>query len=152
MVKNPPENFPRCTPYLLYRDSAAALDFLTRAFGFKENLRIPGPDGTVGHAELGYADAVVMLGTPPDPDFKTAKERGGATASVYLYVDDVDKHYQVAKEAGATIIEELSDKFYGDRTYTAEDPEGQQWSFGQHTRDVPEDELAAAAAQFAQGT
>lgn len=150
MVQNPPADFPRLTPYVLYKDAAAAIDFLTSAFGLTEALRMPGPNGTVGHAELRYAESVVMLGTP-GPDYKSPKDLGGSTVSMYLYVDDVDKHYETAKQAGAKIIEDLSDKFYGDRTYTAEDPEGHQWSFGQHTRDVSEDEMAAAVEAMMQG-
>ena len=69
-----------------------------------------------------------------------AAGRGGATQLVYVYVDDVDKHFATAKAAGAGILGEPSDQFYGDRTYGAEDPEGHQWSFAQHVRDVaPED-------------
>ena len=65
---------------------------------------------------------------------------GAATQLVYVYVDDVDKHFATAKAAGAGVLSEPADQFYGDRTYSAEDPEGHQWSFAQHVRDVaPED-------------
>ncbi|HLF99439.1 MAG TPA: VOC family protein [Acidimicrobiia bacterium] len=150
MVQNPPENFPRLTPYLTYKDAGAALDFLTSAFGFDEQLRMPGPDGAVSHAELRYHDSVVMLGSP-GPDAKSPKDLGGATVGIYLYVDDVDKHFEVAKQAGATIIEEPTDKFYGDRSYTAEDPEGHQWHFAQHTVDLSEEEMAAAVDAMTKG-
>jgi PhnB protein len=139
MVQNPPEGFPRITPYLLYEDVDAALDLLITAFGFTERVRMKGPDGKANHAEISLGDGVVMMGHP-GPDYQNPKRRGGATQLVYVYVDDVDKHYAVAKAAGTRILSEPADQFYGDRTYGAEDPEGHQWSFAQHVRDVaPED-------------
>jgi PhnB protein len=139
MVANPPEGFPRITPYLLYEDCAAAVDWLCDAFGFTERLRMAGPDGKVGHAEIALADGVVMMGTP-GPDYQNPSRHGHVSQLVYVYVDDVDKHFEQAKQAGAKIVDELEDKFYGDRSYGAEDPQGHQWSFAQHVRDVaPED-------------
>jgi PhnB protein len=139
MVANPPEGFPRITPYLYYEDCAAALDCLSKAFGFTEEVRIPGPDGKVGHAEMRLADGVIMMGTP-GPDYQNPSRHGKVSQLVYVYVDDVDEHYEQAKGAGAKIVSELQDAFYGDRNYMAEDPQGHQWSFATHTRDVaPED-------------
>jgi PhnB protein len=139
MVDNPPEGFPRITPYLLYEDVDATLDWLVGAFGFTETVRMKGHDGKANHAEMSFADGVVMMGHP-GPDYQNPKRGGGATQLVYVYVDDVDKHFAVAKAAGANILFEPADQFYGDRTYGAEDPEGHQWSFAQHVRDVaPED-------------
>jgi len=139
MVANPPEGFPRITPYLYYEDVAAALDFLGRAFGFRERMRMPGPDGRPSHAEVELADGVVMLGHP-GPEYRCPKRTGQATQNVHVYVDDVDKHFARAKQAGAKILAEPADQFYGDRRYGAEDPEGHQWYFAQHVRDVaPED-------------
>lgn len=139
MPANPPENMTRITPYLLYEDVASVLDWLTATFGFRERMRMPGPDGAIIHAELELADGVVMLGRP-GPDYKNPKHVGHVTQSLYVYVDDVDKHFEHAKSAGAKILEEPTDQFYGDRRYGAEDPEGHQWHFAQHTRDVaPED-------------
>lgn len=139
MVQNPPEGFPQITPYLLYEDVDAALDFLTAVFGFTEDVRMKGPDGKANHAEVRLGWGVVMMGHP-GPDYRNPKRRGGATQLVYVYVDDVDKHFAAAKMAGAKILDEPADQFYGDRTYGAEDPEGHQWSFAQHVRDVaPED-------------
>ena len=138
-IENPPAGFPRITPYLLYEDLDATLDWLIGAFGFTEQVRMKGPDGKANHAEVGLAGGVVMMGHP-GPDYKNPKRLGGATQLVYVYVDDVDKHFAVAKAAGAHILSEPADQFYGDRTYGAEDPEGHQWSFAQHVRDVaPED-------------
>jgi uncharacterized glyoxalase superfamily protein PhnB len=138
-VANPPENFPRISPYLYYEDVAGALEFLARAFGLRERLRIPGPDGGIMHAEMEFEDGVIMMGRP-GPDYRNPKHLGGTTQSLYVYTDDVDKHCQRAKEAGAKIVQEPTDQFYGDRSYGAEDPEGHVWYFAKHVRDVaPED-------------
>jgi uncharacterized glyoxalase superfamily protein PhnB len=127
---------PRLTPYLYYEDVAAALEWLPRAFGLRERVRMPGPDGRIAHAEMEYADGVVMLGCP-GADYRNPRKLGQATQSLYLYVDDVDEHFRNARQSGARILEEPADQFYGDRRYGAEDPEGHQWYFAQHVRDVP---------------
>ncbi len=139
MPKNPPEDMPRITPYLYCQDVAEALGWLTRAFGFRERMRMPGPDGGIMHAEMELADGVIMLGCPGQ-EYKNPKRLGQATQSLYVYVDDVDKHFRSAKEAGAKILEEPADQFYGDRRYGVEDVEGHHWYFARRVRDVaPED-------------
>ncbi len=139
MPKNPPENMPRITPYLYYEDVATALDWLTSAVGFSERLRRPGPDGKITQAEFELADSVIMMGSP-GPDYQNPKTSGHVSQLVYVYVDDVDSHFDRAKGAGATILAEPEDLFYGDRRYWAEDMEGHHWNFAQHVRDVaPED-------------
>ena len=135
MPANPPEGMPRITPYLLYEDVAGALEWLTRAFGFRERMRIPGPDGKVGHAEMELADGIIMMGCP-GPQYQNPKRVGHVTQNLYVYVDDVDKHFEKAKKEGATILEEPEDQFYGDRRYGAVDLEGHHWYFAQHVRDV----------------
>ena len=144
MPQNPPEGYPRISPYIYYEDAGAALDWLKDAFGFAEKVRMPGPDGRVAHAELELDGGVIMVGTPMSADFKNPKRLGVGTASVYIYVDDVDAHFVQAKEAGAEIIREPEDQFYGDRNYAAKDLEGHEWFFGQHVRDVSPEEMQAA--------
>jgi uncharacterized glyoxalase superfamily protein PhnB len=130
---------PRIAPYLLYEDVDAALEWLARSFGFSQRLRIPGPDGRTTHAEMSLADGVVMMGHP-GPDYENPARHGHVCQLVYVYVDDVDAHFERAKAVGATILSEPEDKPYGDRIYSAEDLEGQRWFFAQHVRDVaPED-------------
>jgi uncharacterized glyoxalase superfamily protein PhnB len=139
MPKNPPENMPRVSPYLYYEDVAGTLDWLARAFGFSERVRMPGPNGDVMHAEMEYAEGVIMMGRP-GPEYRNPKKLGGVTQSLYVYVDDVDAHFRRAKSAGAKITEEPADQFYGDRRYGTEDPEGHLWYFATHVKDVaPED-------------
>jgi uncharacterized glyoxalase superfamily protein PhnB len=143
MPSNPPVNTPRITPYLLYEDVSRAIDWLTDAFGFREQLRVPGPDGKTSHAEMRLSDGVVMMGCP-GPDYQSPRRLGHVTQNVYVYVDDVDAHFLRARDAGAGILEEPTDQFYGDRRYGATDPEGHCWYFAQHVRDVTPQEMAAS--------
>ncbi|MHC4218665.1 MAG: VOC family protein [Planctomycetota bacterium] len=139
MPANPPPDMPRITPYLLYEDVASALEWLAGTFGFRERMRLPDPDGKIMHAEMELADGVIMMGHP-GPDYKNPKRLGQVTQNLYVYVDDVDQHFEHAKQAGATILAEPEDQFYGDRNYRVEDLEGHHWAFAQHVRDVgPED-------------
>ncbi|HEU5309822.1 MAG TPA: VOC family protein [Candidatus Eisenbacteria bacterium] len=140
MVANPPPDTPRITPYLLYHDVGAALDYLSRVFGFHEKFRMAGPDGKVNHAEVTLKDGLVMMGSPGGA-YRSPKELGGTTQFLYIYVDDVDAHHRTSVQAGAKILSPPEDQFYGDRRYSAEDPEGFQWFFAQHVREVSEEEI-----------
>ncbi len=140
MPTNPPEDTPRISPYLLYEDCNAALEFLSNAFGFQERMRIPGPNDAVVHAEMEYLGGVIMMGWP-GPDYQSPKTCGHVTQNQYIYVDDVDEHFAHAKQAGAEILEEPADQFYGDRRYGAADPDGHVWYFAQRVRDVSLDEM-----------
>ena len=133
------------TPYLLYEDAAAAIEWLTRAFGFREEIRFEDESGTVTHAELRLGDGVLYLGHP-GPDYRSPKALGAFSHLVHVYVDAVDAHFERAREAGAVVHAEPQDTPYGDRRYDAEDPEGQRWSFAQKLRDVPPEEWGATPA------
>ena len=146
MPLNPPENTPRITPYLLYENVSSAIDWLASAFGFVERMRVPGPDGKTAHAEMRLADGVIMMGCP-GPEYQNPKRLGHVTQNLYVYVDDVDAHFERARKAGAKILEEPKDQFYGDRRYGAVDPEGHHWYFAQHVRDVPPQDMKASAQQ-----
>jgi len=130
------------TPYLLYRDVDAALGFLAKAFGFKEELRYTGEEGYVNHAEMRIGDGKIYLGDPGD-QYRNPKELGQETVGIYVLVDDVDSHFQRAQAAGAEIKEEPADQEYGERRYTARDPEGHYWFFAQPTRAVAPEEWGA---------
>jgi len=141
MVKNPPDGMPRVTPYLYYEDVDAALDWLARAFGFRERVRMPGPDGKAAHAEMEVGSGgLVMLGRP-GPAYRNPKRLGQPTQNVYVYVDGVDEHCRRAKAAGAAVLQEPADQFYGDRRYGVTDPEGHEWYFAEHVRDVSPEEI-----------
>jgi len=143
---NPPENTPRITPYLLYENVSGAIDWLTSAFGFVERMRVPGLDGKTAHAEMRLADGVIMMGCP-GPEYQNPKRLGHVTQNLYVYVDDVDAHFERARKAGAKILEEPKVQFYGDRRYGAVDPEGHHWYFAQHVRDVTPQDMKASAQQ-----
>jgi uncharacterized glyoxalase superfamily protein PhnB len=145
-MSNPPPNTQRVVPYLSYKNGRAAIDFIAKAFGFEVRSVMGGPGDSVMHAELGFGDSVVYLGTPPGA--KPAGKLPQRNASVLVYVDDVDAHCARARQAGAKIVREPADQFYGDRTYTARDPEGQEWFFHTHLRDVSEAEMQAAIASM----
>ena len=144
MAKNPPANMPRITPYLYYEDVGSALTWLARVFGFRERMRMQGPDGKVMHGEVELADGVVMMGHP-GAGYRNPKRLGQATQNVYVYVDDVDAHYEQAKRAGAKVLTEPEDQFYGDRRYGVEDPEGHHWFFATHVRDVALEDMKPPA-------
>jgi uncharacterized glyoxalase superfamily protein PhnB len=109
-----------------YRDGAAAIDFLKRAFGFEERVVYRNDDGTIAHAELSYGPSILMLGN--DRDERYGKRAGQGW--LYVAVEDADAHCARALAAGATLLTELHDTDYGSRDYTARDPEGNMWSFG----------------------
>jgi uncharacterized glyoxalase superfamily protein PhnB len=135
---------PRISPYLYYEDVGGALQWLARAFGFRERLRLPGDDGTVRHAEMEFGGGVVLLGCP-GPDYRNPRRLGRPTQSLYVYVDGIDAHFERARRAGATIVEEPGDQPYGDRRYGVDDPEGHRWYFAERVRDVaPEDPRPSA--------
>ncbi|HYR74229.1 MAG TPA: VOC family protein [Pyrinomonadaceae bacterium] len=122
------------TPYLLYEDVNGALKFLAKAFGFRKyGAQMRGTDGKINHAAMKLGDDLIMMGCP-GAGYRNPKRLGQATQSLYINVDDVDKHLARARKAGATVIEEPADTGYGHRRYGAEDPEGHQWYFAQ---DVP---------------
>jgi PhnB protein len=130
------------TPYLLYEDAPAAVDFLTEAFGFREVDRVTGAGGGM-HVEMetGASRGRIYLGAPGG-DFR-GPASVGRTSLTYVLVEDVDRHYERAKAAGATIVEELVNQF-GDRRYGCDDPQGHEWTFA-----TP---IAAAAGGEAAGT
>src|SRR5688572_13732971 len=133
------------TPYLLYEDGAAAMDFLVRAFGFEEVLRSHSPQGRMWHGELKIGDGHVYVGEPGG-DYRNPKRLGGVTMGVHVYLDDVDAHCERAKAAGAEIEGEPEDRPYGDRAYQAVDPEGHRWFFATRVRDVAPEEWGAEVA------
>jgi len=133
------------TPYLLYKEVDEALDFLSRAFGFEEVLRYTGAEGYVNHAEMKLGGESIFLGDPGD-EYRNPKDLGHETVGIYVLVEDVDGHYESAKSAGAQIREEPTDQEYGERRYTAEDPEGHVWFFATPIREVAPEDWGATVA------
>lgn len=142
MVQNPPQGMSRVTPYLFYNDVASAINWLVNTFGFKKGLAMPGPDGKLMHAEMIFDDGVVMLGAANDEyPSKSPKELPAIHQSLYVYVDHLDTHYANTKKTGAEIRMEPEEMFWGDRIYSACDIEGHHWTFAQHVKDVPPEEM-----------
>ena len=143
-VKPVPEGYHTVTPYVVARGAARLLDFLGAAFGAQEYLRVPNPDGTIGHAEVRIGDSVVMV-FDAEPDWPDTP------ATLRLYVDDADAVYARALAAGARSITDLADTFYGDRGGRLVDPFGNIWWIQSHVEDVDPAEIAERAAAW-QGT
>jgi PhnB protein len=137
-----PEGYRTVTPYLIIRDASRAIDFYKKAFGATELVRMGGPDGKIGHAEIKIGDSMVMLADEhPDMGFRGPKSYGGTPVSLALYVEDVDSMFPRAIAAGAKELRPLKDQFYGDRSGTLEDPFGHVWTIGTHKEDVSPDEM-----------
>ncbi len=120
-------------PFLSYDDAAAALEWLTKAFGFERADVHEGENGKIAHAELRVGDGMVMLGSAAENDLglKTPRELGAVNQGVYVIVDNgIDAHYERALGAGAEVVRALHDTDYGSRDYIVRDPEGNLWSFG----------------------
>ena len=138
-----PEGYHSLTPYLAVEDASKAIDFYKEAFGAEELLRMPGPDGKIAHAELQLGDSKLMLSDPmPQSSVRPPSERGGTTASIFMYVEDVDATFAQAQRVGAEVVSELEDMFWGDRFGTLSDPFGHVWSLATHKEDLSEEEMA----------
>jgi PhnB protein len=141
-----PEGYRTVTPYLAVEDAAEAIDYYERAFGAKERVRMHGPDGKIGHAELEIGDSIVMLSDPfPQASTRPPKELGGTSSSVFLYVEDVDAVVKQAVDEGASITMEVEDQFWGDRFGSITDPFGHSWAIATHVEDVPPEEMEERA-------
>lgn len=141
-VKPIPEGYHSITPYLIIRGAAKALDFYKRAFGAAELFRMESPDGRIGHAEIRIGDSPIMLADEhPDMGARSPEAWGGSPVSLMLYVEDVDRVFAQAVEAGAVVERPLADQFYGDRTGGLKDPFGHVWYVATHIEDVPPEEL-----------
>jgi PhnB protein len=152
MVNPIPDGYPRVTPYLIVDGGNAAIDFYASVLGATERMRMSGPDGKVGHAEIEIGDSVIMLADEhPEMDALGPKTVGGTPVSIHVYVEDADGAFERAIEAGAKALRAVEDKFYGDRSGSFEDPFGHHWHVATHVEDVPPDEMAKRAADAAGG-
>lgn len=141
-VKAIPDGFHAITPYLIIKGAAAAIDFYKRAFGATELMRLEGPNGTIGHAEILLGNSPVMLADEHPPMGYTGPQHyGGSPVSLMFYVEDVDAMFDRAVSAGAKVKQPVKDQFYGDRTGTLEDPFGHVWSLGTHKEDLSPEEI-----------
>jgi PhnB protein len=151
-VKPIPDGYPQVMAYLSIDGAAAAIDFYRTVLGAEERLRMGGPDGKVGHAELQIGDSVLMLADEfPGMSAPSPKALGGTPVTVMVYVEDVDKTFATALGAGATEIHAVQNQFYGDRSGQFEDPFGHRWTVASHVEDVPPAEMEKRAAEAMSG-
>ena len=150
-VKPIPDGYSTVTPYLAVDGAKKAIEFYGKAFGAKERFVMPGPDDTIGHAELEIGNSIVMLSDPfPQSSIKPPTELGGTTAGVFLYVEDIDEVFKQAIDAGATETMAPENMFWGDRFGSVTDPFGHSWQIATHVEDVsPEDMVERAKEAMA---
>jgi PhnB protein len=147
-----PPGFPRVTPYLSVDGAAKAIDFYRDILGATERMRMPAPDGKIGHAEVQIGDSVIMLAdASPDHGAATPMQLGGTTVFFMVYVENADDVFKRAIAAGAKEVEPMQDRFYGDRSGTFDDPFGHRWNVATHVEDVPEDEMERRVAEMMSG-
>lgn len=145
-VKPIPEGYHSVTPYLIIRGATEAIEFYKKAFGATELFRFPTPDGKIGHAEMKIGDSPIMLADEyPEMGYKGPQTLGGSPVSILIYLEDVDKIFTQAVDAGATVKEALADKFYGDRMGSVVDPFGHVWHLATHKEDVSPEEMERRA-------
>ena len=138
-----PKGYHSVTPYLVVNEAARAIEFYKRAFGAQEKMRMDGPGGKIGHAELKIGDSIVMLSDEmPGSGLRSPRSLGGSCAGVFLYVENVDSVFKQAVSAGAKADAQPSDMFWGDRFGKLTDPFGHQWSLATHKEDIAPDEMA----------
>lgn len=144
---------PTLTPAVFYKDPASALDWLERAFGFRRAMVITAEDGTLCHSEMTVGDGVIMVGPEWADHVASPSSVGGRnTQSVHVRIgESVDAHCARARAAGAMILREPEDQFYGDRTYSARDPEGHVWTFAQTVQQVSREQAERASGLKIEG-
>ena len=141
-VEFKPAAYHTVTPYLIVDGAERLLAFIVDVLGGTEMMRLPGPDGRLGHAEVRVGDSVLMLADVPPSGEATA-------AMLHLYVPDSDATYKRALAAGATSLREPTNEFYGDRISGVQDVFGNKWYFATHVEDVSDDEMGRRAAELA---
>ena len=144
-VKPIPDGYTAITPYLIVENAAGFIDFLTSAFGAVERVRMPMPQGGIGHAEVEIDGAALMLADALPPEYPPT------STLIHLYVADCDAVYAQAMAAGATSVAEPADQFYGDRLARVTDLYNNQWSISTHIEDLTPDQIAHRLAILGEG-
>jgi len=152
VAKPIPDEYPQVMPYLIVDGAAGAIDFYATVFGASERMRMGGPDGRVGHAELQLGDAVIMLADEnPGMGIRSPHAVGGTPVTIHVYVEDADAAFERAVQAGAKSLRPVEDQFYGDRSGQFEDPYGHRWNVATHVEDVSEEEMQRRLAAMEGG-
>jgi len=145
-VKPIPDGYQSATPYLCVKDAPAAIEFYKKAFGAIELLRIVGPDGKVGHAEMKIGKAPIMLSDEyPEMQVVSPQTLGGSSVTIMIYFEDVDALAKQAVTAGAKLVRPVEDQFYGDRSALLEDPSGHRWSVATRKENMTPEEMQKRA-------
>ena len=149
MTKSIPDGYHSLTPHLIVKDAAKAIEWYAKAFGATEILRMPGPGGKgIMHAEIKIGDSHIMM-AEENPAFnsKSPSTLGGSPVALHLYVEDADKVFKQAVDAGAKAEMPPQDMFWGDRYGKVTDPDGHSWSIATHVKDLSPEEIMAGAAK-----
>ena len=148
-----PKDYNSITPYLVVRGAAQAIDYYKKVFGATEIMRMPGPDGKIGHAELKIGSSRIMLAdeTPSmGAGYTSADTVGGSPVSLYVYLPDVDDVVKRATTEGAKLLRPVEDQFYGDRSGFFQDPFGHLWGVATHVEDVSPKDMEERLKKFTQ--
>ena len=146
-VKPIPEGYHSVTPYMGINNAAEAIAFYKKACGATQVMRLDMPDGKVGHAELRIGDSAIMLGTPCD-EMALRNPDEHTSVGLHLYVKDVDAQFRQAVAAGAVVVSEPKDQFYGDRSASVKDPFGHLWFLATHKEDLTEAQIRQRAMEM----
>src|ERR1700719_4382074 len=143
---DPDGGFPRVVPELVYQDVAAAMDWLSSVFGFREILRHTLGDGQVDHADMDTGRGGVVMLTTAEAGRRSPADDAHVCKKLIVFVDDIDQHFAAVEKAGAETLHAPVDKPWGLRQYVVRDREGHMWEFSQHVRDVPAQDWGAVTA------
>jgi uncharacterized glyoxalase superfamily protein PhnB len=128
--------------YLHVKGAAKAIEFYTQVFGAKEKFRLVEPSGRIGHAELDFGGSTLTLADEfPEYNIKGPKAVGATTVTIHLHVDNADEVIRRAAAAGAEVVFEPKDQFYGERSGRIRDPFGHEWNIGHQIENVSSDEM-----------
>ncbi len=150
MPVNPiPDAYPQVIPYLTVDGASEAISFYTKVLGAKERMRMNGPDGKIGHAEIEIGRGLVMLSDEfDDMGGKSPRSIGGTPVTVMAYVEDVDDVFRRALDSGAKEIRPVENQFYGDRSGTLRDPFGHMWHLATHVEDVAPNDMERRMSEW----
>ena len=135
-----PEGYHSVIPYLIVDSAARAMDFYRDAFGAVEVMQMPGPNGTIVHAEMKIGDAHIMLADEQE-GYRSPTSIGGTPVGIMIYVQNADRCFAAAVDRGSRVVEPMQDKFYGDRSGQVIDPFGHFWTIATHIEDVAPEEM-----------
>ena len=149
MVKSIPDGFHTTTPSIVVDDSKKAIEFYKKAFEAREIYQVPTPDGKTMHAMIQIGDSFVMMCDEfPQMGARSPTSIGGTSTTIHLYVNDADRIFNQAVNAGAKPTMPLMDAFWGDRYGCVVDPFGHAWSIATHKKDMSPEEMQSAAKEF----